>query len=326
MRKAVAGMEKQYFPSVEIEQTGKPVLDGEIATERKIKIDKFTGKLATEFTPESAIEEKVFQEAHSILHYVYKDDPRGGVPENPAEADAAYSSWESAVQEWLKKKMEEQGEDGTDLVLDSPPTEYDDLHTQENKPTIFLRGLNNNQNITSSQLEAQVSVSAPRGVDRVEYYIDNTLIQTRYNRPYSLNYSISSYFVKGYHTLRAVAYDDVDNSNEASVNVNIKVDLPKPNIVWPSGTSQTFNQSDFPITVQTSLTDLSASQKVGFYLRNSSSGQENMIITHVRPARSSISLEIGNIFELGRYEVYAMIEDPNGDRHRSDVLFLDVQQ
>ena len=324
MRKAVAGMEKQYFPDVEIEKTGKPVLDGEISAEKKIKIDKFTGKLATEYTPEDAIEEKVFQEAHSILHYIYKDDPRGGVPEDPAQADRSYLVWEGAVQEWLKNKIAgENGEDG-DLVFQSPPTEFDDIHTQENKPTIFLNGLTNNQEITSDRLRASVDVSAPRGVDRVEYYIDNTLIQTRKNPPYNLNYLISSYFVKGYHSLRAVAFDDVDNSNEASVNINIKVDLARPNVIWQSSGVQTYSQSDFPITLTASLTDLAASWKVGFYLRNSSSGQENLIVTHVRPSRTSIQLTINSIFENGNYEVVPIIEDPNGDQHRGDSLMLNV--
>ena len=34
------------------------------------QIDKTTGKLATQYTPKSQIEEKIFREVHNILHYV----------------------------------------------------------------------------------------------------------------------------------------------------------------------------------------------------------------------------------------------------------------
>lgn len=43
--------------------------------------------------------EGVLDGAHSILHFVDKDDPRGPAPRNP-ERDSQYSLWEWAVQRW----------------------------------------------------------------------------------------------------------------------------------------------------------------------------------------------------------------------------------
>jgi 1A family penicillin-binding protein len=40
--------------------------------------------------------------AHSILHYVKKDDPRGTAPENPFN-DAQYERWERGIENWIQK-------------------------------------------------------------------------------------------------------------------------------------------------------------------------------------------------------------------------------
>ncbi|HTK60211.1 MAG TPA: transglycosylase domain-containing protein, partial [Candidatus Baltobacteraceae bacterium] len=76
MKKALAGLPVEGFVKPEAIVTGKPVLDGQ-AGELVVKIDKFSGKLATENTPPTAVEERVYRQAHDILYYVDKDDPRG---------------------------------------------------------------------------------------------------------------------------------------------------------------------------------------------------------------------------------------------------------
>ena len=42
-----------------------------------------------------------WQDPHSILHYINKDDPQGEKPEDPARA-SQYTNWEEAIQNWLK--------------------------------------------------------------------------------------------------------------------------------------------------------------------------------------------------------------------------------
>ncbi len=325
MKNALKDKPVEGFPAVEIEKTGKPILDGEISGESVVRIDKFSGKLATESTPESAVEEKIFRDAHSILHYVYKDDPRGGVPEDPNTADPAYQYWEVGVQEWLNKQAENNS-GNSEFVLEAPPTEYDDVHKEENKPTIFITNPSNNMTINSGILTATINVSAPRGVRRVEYYLDNALIQTKTTTPFSLNYSLSSYFVKGYHTLRAVAFDDVDNSNEAQVEVNVLLDVQEPNVVWQNlSNGQVINSGDMPIQVRFQLTDLLASRKVNIMQRQVSSGQINMVSSLILPQITDVSFSLEEIFEKGEYELFAEIVDPNGSKYNSDGVNFFVQ-
>lgn len=43
----------------------------------------------------------VYNNIHSILHFVDKDNPTGGYPANPS-SDGQYVNWEYGVQQWNK--------------------------------------------------------------------------------------------------------------------------------------------------------------------------------------------------------------------------------
>ncbi len=323
MKKALEGTAVENFPAVEIEKTGKPVLDGEISPVKIIKIDKYSGKLATDLTPPEAIEEKEFMDAHCILQYVYKDDPRGGAPDDPVKADYQYQFWEEAVQSWLKSATEEAGKEFT---TNQPPSEFDDLHTEANKPTIFITSPNNNATISESFLDASVNASAARGITRVDYYLDNKLLQTNSLSPYNLHYPISSYFVKGFHKLRAVAHDDVGNINEAQIELNIISDASAPQASWTFPANGTvLQQQNFPTPLKIHLTDLLASEKVNVLYRKTETGQINSVATVIFPDSNEINLSWNAAYEKGGYELYIEIIDPAGEHHRAEAINVIVE-
>jgi len=115
-------------------------------------------------------EEKTFQDAHSILHYINKEDPRGETP--PNHTDEQYQLWEDAINTWSEEN---------NITRQAPPTEFDDIHTLGNRPTISIIQPANNQTITDRNLQATVSAAAPRGISRVAYYLNNQLIQIHYS-------------------------------------------------------------------------------------------------------------------------------------------------
>ncbi|MCK4554757.1 PBP1A family penicillin-binding protein, partial [Candidatus Parcubacteria bacterium] len=127
MQKVLGDTPIEYFNQPEKITTGKPVLDGKIGGEIKVKIDKSSGLLATEYTPEHLIEEKTFSQHHSILYYINKNDPRGDPAKDPVK-DPQFELWESRILDWAKEQEQE-------LTDEKPPTEYDNLHKPENQPT-----------------------------------------------------------------------------------------------------------------------------------------------------------------------------------------------
>jgi len=219
----------------------KPMLNGKLADEIKITIDKITGKIATDLTPDSQKQEKVFREVHTILHYVNKNNSKGPIPSEPWNLDENYNTWELAVTEWAKENGYESSA--------NLPTEKDDLHTAENKPEIKINTPSSNA-IILEEISVNVSVSAKRGVQRVEYYLDNIKI-SEVNSPFNLeNFKLIG-FTNGEHSLKAIAFDDVDNSNSTEIKIVLNLPaeyLQSAEILTPnSGTTIVEEMLPYPI-------------------------------------------------------------------------------
>lgn len=219
MKRVLEGTPVESFTAPIIKQTGKAVLDGEISS-TTVVVDRASGKLATEFTPVSYREERLYTEYHSILQYVDRADPTGPVPENPSD-DPQYEAWENAIQTWITKKEEETG---VQIRNEAPPTEQDDLHIPANFPSVSIESPSSGDEMDGRQVSIQVNTSANRGVSRVEFYIDGLYLGSDSSAPYSLSTLIPSSISRGVHSLKAVAYDDIENSGSDSVTIELATD------------------------------------------------------------------------------------------------------
>lgn len=213
MKEALKDTAPEQFKPPEKIITGKPVLDGQQAAETKIKIDTMSNKLATQYTPLSTTKEVTIKEARDILYYINKDDPRGDAPQDPA-ADPQYKNWEEAVQRWAK----EQGySTSSDQII---PTEYDDIHLAKDQPTLIIITPLPNQTVSGPTLEIDLTASAPRGVKKIEYYLDGQLVLTQ---AAANNATLDiSQFTKAKHTLNIQAKDDLENTASQSVDLIFK--------------------------------------------------------------------------------------------------------
>lgn len=201
---------ENFTPPKEI-ITGKAVLDGQETAETIIKIDTISNKLATQYTPESTIKEVNIKEIHNILYYINKDDPRGVKPENPDD-DPQFKNWEDSVIRWAT-------EQGFDLNQDIQiPTEYDDIHLEEDQPNLIIISPTPGQIINNNNLKIDISASVKRGIKKVEYYIDNNLIITK-NDSTDTDLNISN-ITSGTHTLIVKIKDDLENTDTKSVSIN----------------------------------------------------------------------------------------------------------
>lgn len=188
--------------------SANPILNGDYAGETKIKIDKDSGKLATDKTPPQKIEEKSFKEIHTILHYINKNDLLAGRPTQP-EQDPQYQNWESAIQKWLADNP------AISSAQSKIPTEYDDVHTDENKPVLTI--LNpQNYSAVDGNINTKVSVVGRFPVKEVDFFINNVLISSDFTYPYEAGINLAG-AGGGEIVLAARAYDKYDNVGEASV-------------------------------------------------------------------------------------------------------------
>jgi 1A family penicillin-binding protein len=213
MRRVLGDSNIEKFNPPKIDITGKAVLDGVDVGQVKVKIDKASGLLATEFTPPSFVEERIFQQPHSILYYVDKDDPRGPAPKDPA-SDSQFNLWESRIFEWAKKNNID--------TTTQPPTEKDNVHLPENRPTFTVNNFSDGQDVNSKYLSIHLLASAPRGIGRVEYSIDGGPADIFSVYPFALEKSLENY-AAGFHDVSIKVCDDIDNCSEQRFNFNLKI-------------------------------------------------------------------------------------------------------
>lgn len=298
MNKILGDTPIEYFNAPENQPTGKAVLDGAIDPAVTVKIDKFSGLLANEFTPAGAVQEKQFKQAHSILYYVNKDAPRGPAPADPS-SDPQFNLWEKTILDWAKK----QG-----IASSTPPTDYDNIHRPENNPIISIDYPNNNQTLTDQLLNVRISATASRGINRVEYYIDGYLFDSATAYPFGLNKSIGA-LANGFHSLTARACDEVDNCSEQKIGFNI-IKNSRPEfteitvaLIQPTATNIV---NDFPLLLRAEVTNQEQVAGVIFYFKDADGKIEQ--IAQSRVVDKIARAEMTRPLTSGLYKFYAQAQ------------------
>lgn len=279
MRRALDGKPIEAFAQPEIPTTGKSILDG-IMPGTTVTVDKASGKLATEYTPSAYREERLYAEYHSVLHYVDRSDPLGPMPENPS-ADPQYALWEQAIADWIARR---EAETGIAIEQSAPPTEYDDVHVPANFPSVHFTDPSDGTELNDRSLSLSVSAEARRGVTRVEYYLDGDFLGADTGEPWRLSTTIPDTVSRGYHTLKAVAYDDVGNSGADSIGIRVNSDATASSfeIVDPKS-GQTIERAGTTYTVVASLGSPGDYSSVSLYAQRIGSGSKSLIETKFDP-------------------------------------------
>ncbi len=314
MREALKDSSVKQFTEPEEIITGKQVLDGQTGGDIKIKIDTMSGKLATQYTPESTIKEISSGQIHSILYYVNKDDPRGDWPQNPAD-DPQFSKWEEAVLRWAKENGYNADNQNQDI-----PTDYDDIHLPEDQPNLIIITPLPNQTVSSRDLDVDITASSKRGVRKIEYYLDNKLFYTSANKegetialPYTDN---------GYHTLKISAKDDLENTASQTVELNLLITQKIPSLNWTS--PQNNSTVSFPLNLTANLINWEQIKKIDFYYQKENSNTEQFI-GYIQPSGAQISLPWGKKPENGTYLIYGNLFDYSGKKYSSEKITINIK-
>ena len=204
----------ENFPKYEKEETGKAVLDGKLDEQKDVKVCKIPGTkhdycLANDNCPEDAIEKKDFSQAHDILYYVDKNDPRGEYPKDPGK-DPQFKNWEEGVLDWWKK--EKKGEDGP-----APTEECSKKDFESALPKVSLSVSTNGNTISM-----HASVDAGYGVDGIDFSVNGKSISSngedaQYDAPAAGDYSVSV-------EVRDKNGNKANDSKSISVTVSLQAD------------------------------------------------------------------------------------------------------
>ena len=287
MKRALSGKPVDQFIPPDIHPTGKPVLDGTLPGTSVI-IDKASGKLATQYTPDSFKETKYYGGYHEILQFVTPSDPLGSAPEHP-ELDPQFAAWDKGVADWLARKEKETG---VVIGQSSPPTEPDDLHVPQNFPTVQIASPLNNVIVDGRSISVSANATAPRGISRIEYYLDGLFIGSSSHQPFDLTAQIPSLVGKGLHSLKAVAYDDIDNSGSDTVSVQLSTDAPVDaiDLIDPKN-GQAIEKNADTYTVVTSLKDPQSYDTLTLYAEQIGTGSKNVVGQISNPSSPFVTVD-----------------------------------
>lgn len=320
MMYALKNTQPEAFTAPQPIQTDKDVLNGKMGKQEKVRIDIVTGKRATEFTPKELIQEKTFtQDIHTILQYVQKDDPRGPAPERP-EQDPQFAQWEKGVREWVKKQ---------NIIEEAPPQESDTLHTNENIPTVAFISPQENETVTHNTFTATIQTSAPRGVSRVEYYMDDTLLDTIFTSPYSLSYVFSG-VENGFHTLSVRSFDDSGNTGSASLTINFLLPKKYPTLLWTSPSLAAPIKKNISLSLSFSLSlpggyTLKDISKVDIFSSQREKDTQNVIISFIKPTSQKFTAPWTSPNQEGKYLFLVQAFDATNTRIFQQRLPFTVQ-
>jgi membrane carboxypeptidase/penicillin-binding protein PbpC len=319
MRAALASTTPERFPEAPPNTAEKAVLrgsDGGI----KLPINTVTGRIATSSTPPELIVEKTFLPPHTILYYVNKDDPRGPSPTNPAD-DPQFNNWEQALQSWVLRLQAA----GKPVTLEEPPTLTDDTISPELAPTVEILSPLNNTTLTSRSLTFEVKAGAPRGIRRVEYFVDAQSVGRNDAPPFALSYYAKT-LTKGTHTLKVIASDDQGNATAVQNTFTLDAELDPASVDWFDASPLTLSESDFPRVM--SLTPFRYEEVVNIKIVLSSNADKKQIY-EFSPAtdklfNNQLSFTWKHSPGAGSYTLSATLTDKSGATSQKD-LKINVQ-
>ncbi|EKE06653.1 MAG: hypothetical protein ACD_18C00310G0007 [uncultured bacterium] len=293
MKQVLKDTAVENFPELPKNDATKPVLRGSEGGKVTLKVDKATGNLATSSTPPEYIEERTYIQPHSILYYVNKDNPRGDPPTNPAD-DPQFSAWEQGIQDWITRNQESNPD--WKFNFEEPPTKYDDAHSLELIPSLEVVYPEEGQTLTNRQIDTDVRVTAPRGVSKVTYKIDNVYVDVVNAHPFNLHYYMQEQN-SGEHTMTIIVEDDVGNKFQKEVKFKLDAPDVKPSVRFLNDYT-IINSASFPKTITLEAIKISEIKNISLY--------------YEKNGNKSLIGEMNNFSELQTNQIFVSWKDNPG--------------
>jgi membrane peptidoglycan carboxypeptidase len=165
-----------------------------------VELDKISGLLATEFTPEDAIENVTFQNYEPVAEML---------------------NWAQEIRDYY---ADQEGQEG-DVRIGVPPTTYDDVHTAETAdsgPSIQISFPVSQSSIDYGSFSVEVEANSPNGVSVIEYYIDDQKKFFTDRPPYTATLFISKFYEKNSkHLLVAKIIDQLGYSSQSAIEIKV---------------------------------------------------------------------------------------------------------
>ncbi len=261
-----------------------------------ITVDKISGKLPNEFTPEDA-KKKI-----AVVRWSSQK------PDNP--------DWQNPVKRWAEAHSKEFLERlNVDEVLSSVPQDIETIHTSQNtseKPEVKIISPTSFGIVGEKGVGVWTEINSKQGISFVEFFLDDKLVDTNRTPPYKGNIIFSDGTKVGdTFSIKVKAYDTLYNSSSTSIQVKVAEDSQAPNteIIFPKNGESLFASSI--ISVQTYSYDKRGDiSHVDFFLND------------VKVTSSEISPYTGEIklpSEVGTYKIKIIAYDNTSNTAEDEI-------
>jgi len=184
-----------------------------------VKVNKSNGLIATDSTPASLIEERVYRDIHS---------------ERPD-----YPNWENPVRAWA----------AANGFVGKPPSGKDDSYDGK-MPTVNITSPSNGQSYaTGSTVSVSANASASNGVKEVVFKLGNAT-STDKGSPYTASFNTTG-FASGDYNLTATVYDNNDVGSESKITITITPSTHTQSNIRSSGVTNNSAVVSFETSVPT---------------------------------------------------------------------------
>lgn len=260
-----------------------------------VKVDSRNGLLADDDCAEAVVVERVSYNVHS-------ERPDWPAWENPVRAWAASKGFGGGN----AKPTNTNGSDKSPLCQKTP---------DDKKLTLSIIAPNSNGMVAAGKVNVQISLNAPLGASKVEYYMDGALQMTRTSEPFTTGF-VTLPSDTGSHSIKVVAYDINMYSASSEIAVKVGVDSAGPQIGFtnPGGDSYDLGSS-VAVTIN-AYDEESSIQSVNLSLNG-----ELIKVFKAPPFSHSLFLN-KSFYKAGTYVLRAVATDQTGNTSSTETTFV----
>lgn len=315
------------------------MLNGDYKNIIKVKIDTFSGNLATEYTPKELVYEKSYIDLHNILNYIDKNDLNKESVTNP-EKDTQYSNWEIGVKNWFNnltskkdKTKDEQDllktlllsvgagetDDIKNYIIDNAPKNQDIVHGNNSIQTLNISSPTNNSSINSNQLQVKLIYLLNNRISKINYIIDGIIQETITQEPFSDHVLNISNIDKGYHLLEVQLFDEFLNNKIDSVSFYQNLSNTSLNLQIDNKNYKVRDQ----IAINLSINNIKNIDVVKIFYEQA--GSKNLLSFINNPDSGNIKTVL-TPENIGTYKIYAeIIKKDSQEVVQSNINYIQVQ-
>jgi 1A family penicillin-binding protein len=157
-------------------------------------------------------------DVHSILYWLDKNNPLGPNSYNP-EKDPQFKLWDYPIQNWFRSNKLKNGQEITTTNL----VEYNSNLINQ---ISFLSPLMGSNYKKTDIIKIGLSLPADLILSRVDYFINNKLIESSKKLPFTFSFKPQDFMVAttGINTLTAIIYDQSNNTLTQTTSFNLLTD------------------------------------------------------------------------------------------------------